>query len=103
MEGLISKRKNWRPNCLKAKHGLIVESIFPFGLKKVRAYGLEDNQIEVCFSLHVLGSPCSSNKEGRRKGLSFMKSRYGTLVWNLYVWCHAPTPAWVKRGGTTQD
>ena len=39
------------------------------------------NQIGICFSLCVLGSPCSSKKEGRRKCLSFKKSRYGTLVW----------------------
>ena len=30
----------------------------------------------------VLGSLDSSKKKGRRKGLSFKKSRYGTLVWN---------------------
>ena len=64
----------------------------------VRAfYGLEENQIGVFFSHHVLCSPCSSKKEGRRKGLSFNKSRYGNYmcmetsmeilcVWNLYVW-----------------
>ena len=28
-----------------------------------------------------LGVPCSSKKEGRRKYLSFKKSRYGIHVW----------------------
>ena len=53
-------------------------------LEEVRAYDLEENQIGVYFSLHVLGSPCSSKKEGRRKGLRFKKSRYGTYMYGNY-------------------
>ena len=40
VEGLINKRKNWRPNALTPNISYN-GGHFPFGLEEVRAYGFE--------------------------------------------------------------